>query len=423
MKLLWITNVLFPDICNALGRPAPAVGGWMYSSAKQLIEGCDIQLAVAAICPGSEYKVINVNNIRYYLLPLKTNPSKYEKKLEKYWREVEADFKPDVIHIHGTEFSHGLAYIKTFPENKVVVSIQGLVGVYSRYYYAGLSYSDILKNISFRDIVRNDNLFQQHASFRKQGYIERSYILSSRYVIGRTEWDRTHTQAINENIRYYFCNETLRPAFYEQKWKMDECVPHTIFCSQASYPIKGLHQLLKALPAIIRQFPDTMLYVAGRNITERKTWMQKIKTDGYAKYIRKLIRKLGIADHVVFLGMVDEHEMCKRYLQSNVFVCPSSIENSPNSLGEAQLLGIPCVASYVGGVPDMIDSGKDGILYRFEEIEMLARAVCSVFNDEQYALKLSQNAQLTAAKRHDPLTCRDRLFQIYNNIVSDVDDK
>lgn len=63
--------------------------------------------------------------------------------------------------------------------------------------------------------------------------------------------------------------------------------------------------------------------------------------------------------------------MKQEYLNANVFICPSSLENSPNSLGEAQILGTPCLASYVGGIPDMM-FGNEGYLYRFEEIEMLA---------------------------------------------------
>lgn len=70
--------------------------------------------------------------------------------------------------------------------------------------------------------------------------------------------------------------------------------------------------------------------------------------------------------------------MVKRYLLSNVFICPSTIENSPNSLCEAQLLGVPHIASYVGGTADLM-KGNEECLYRFEETEMLAEksAMCS----------------------------------------------
>ena len=67
--------------------------------------------------------------------------------------------------------------------------------------------------------------------------------------------------------------------------------------------------------------------------------------------IMSYMRIRELEDKVSFLGPLNAEQMKAEYLRSNVFLCPSSIENSPNSLGEAQMLGVPCVASYVGGIP------------------------------------------------------------------------
>jgi glycosyltransferase involved in cell wall biosynthesis len=112
--------------------------------------------------------------------------------------------------------------------------------------------------------------------------------------------------------------------------------------------------------------------------------------------------------------------MCKRYLASHVFVCPSSIENSPNSVGEAQLLGVPCVAAYVGGIPDMISDNETGLLYRFEEIEMLAMSVIKIFDDEILAQKLSKQSSLIANIRHDKIINSNNLYSIYKSICKNT---
>ena len=104
--------------------------------------------------------------------------------------------------------------------------------------------------------------------------------------------------------------------------------------------------------------------------------------------------------------------MKQEYLNFNVFVCPSSIENSPNSLGEAQILGTPCIASYVGGIPDVM-SGIEDNLYRFEEVEMLAEKVCRVFLDGEKQKDMSA----IAARRHDPLNNNQQLLSIYHKII------
>ena len=104
--------------------------------------------------------------------------------------------------------------------------------------------------------------------------------------------------------------------------------------------------------------------------------------------------------------------MKHEYLQSNLFICPSSIENSPNSLGEAQILGVPCLASYVGGVPDMMKGNEDN-LYRFEEVDMLAEKVCRVFGN-----KGVQNLMIDQAlERHDRLTNSVRQLEIYHKVA------
>ena len=238
--------------------------------------------------------------------------------------------------------------------------------------------------------------------------IELEYIRSVKHVIGRTSWDKAHVRAINPDANYYVCNETLRDEFYKHSWNYDSCEKHSIFSSQAGYPIKGLHQLLKAMPIILRKYPDTKLYVAGDNLTKRKWY----RISGYAAYIRLLIKKYRLDKAVIFTGILSEKEMCHRYLKSNVFVCPSAIENSPNSIGEAQLLGVPCVASYVGGVPDMMRGCEDN-MYRFEEVEMLADKIISIF-DNPSTISMGTHSALC---RHNPRENAERLLSIYQNII------
>ncbi len=417
MRILWITNMLFPDISKDLGFKNLIVGGgWMYSLAKLLLQDSTIELAVASIYQGKDLICKELNGITYFLLPLQNDKTIYSKNTEKYWLEIKESYNPDIIHIHGTEYAHGLAYIRACSNKNVVISIQGLLSVCVRYYYAGIAVNEILRNITFRDILRRDSIIQQRSKIRKRALLEYEYIKSVDHVIGRTRWDKTHTLAINPKVKYHFCNETLRDEFYHHKWKLDSCEKHSIFLSQAIYSIKGLHQVLKALPGVLNKFPDTKIYVAGSDFFSVHGFKEKMRQNGYAKYISNLINKLNISDNVVFTGPLCESEMCNRYLKSHVFVSPSSIENSSNSLGEAQLLGVPCVASFVGGVPDMIEHGNTGLLYRFEEIEMLAQAICDIFNDNNLAQSLSSNEQLIASERHSELENKKAMVDIYNNI-------
>lgn len=136
MKVLWITNIPLPPICNALGMPLPAVGGWMYSSLKRIVDcNTNNKFAVATVYSGKSLVYKRVDNVDWYLLPLDgSSPFKYNQKLESYFKQVHNQFEPDIIHIHGTEFPHSLAYIRACGNNGCIVSLQGILSAYARYY-------------------------------------------------------------------------------------------------------------------------------------------------------------------------------------------------------------------------------------------------------------------------------------------------
>ena len=111
------------------------------------------------------------------------------------------------------------------------------------------------------------------------------------------------------------------------------------------YPIKGLHFLLRAMKDILEEYPETKIYVAGNCITGDDGFKKKIKMASYGKYLRELIEQYHLEEHIEFLGNLNAEQMKQRYLNSNVFVSPSSMENSPNSVGEAMILGVPVISS------------------------------------------------------------------------------
>jgi len=417
MKVLWITNTIFPDPSKEMGVSVPVYGGWMYGLAKKIAVTPGIHLAVATIYEGKEIKYYNLNNITYYMLPSKSN-CYYQKKLEPYWSFVCNEFKPDVVHIHGTEYAHGLACMRACPSLGYVVSIQGLVGLCSRYYYAGISQWNILKKLTFRDVLRRDTIYHGKRGFEKRSINEINYIKGCHHIIGRTGWDRIHVETINPDVKYHHCNECLRDSFYESpKWDLDKTGRYSIFCSQAMYPIKGLHQVLYAVSLLMRKFPLIQLRVAGQDVTCYDSLSQKIRLSGYGKILRSIIKANKLEKVVTFIGPLKEEDIIQEYLKANVFICPSSIENSPNSVGEAQLLGVPTIGSFVGGIPDMIEHGETGLLYRFEEVEMLANRIEQIFSNETLARHLSLNGIKASEKRHDCLRNLNQTLSIYKEVI------
>lgn len=417
MRILWITNILFPEALEKLTGKGDlrSSGGWMLGSAKMLVCQKEIQLYVASVSPlVNKIEVLEGEKIIFYVLPYRKGNHNYNTKYETYWKHINEQVHPDVVHIHGTECSHGLAYINACGNERVVVSVQGLLSSIEPYYCAGLSWKEIYGNLTLHDIIKG-NIYKNQKVFHKGGMLEKETLRKVKHIIGRTSWDKAHVWAINPNANYYVGNETLRSEFYDGSvWNYDKCLPHSIFLSQGSSPLKGLHQVLKAMPLILKYYPNTTIRIAGTDITRNKGLWGLLHFTGYGKIIKRLLQKYDLTDKVIFLGPLNAKQMKEEYLRSNVFICPSSIENSPNSLGEAQILGVPCVASYAGGIPDFMRGFEDN-LYRFEEIDMLAEKVCTTFADSK-TNKYNSAIQI-ASERHNAQNNILQLIHIYKRIL------
>jgi glycosyltransferase involved in cell wall biosynthesis len=417
MNILWITNTIFPEPSEKLGLSKPVSGGWMYGLAKQLSKQNGTSMAVASTWQKNEYVELDIDATKYYVLP-NLDEYKYPQHLEAYWKKIIEQYQPDIIHIHGTEYQNALACMRANPTQNYIISVQGLVSVIAKYQYAGIPMMDIIRNITIRDVLRKDTIIQRKKYFEKCALFEREYFDRTKHVIGRTSFDYAHTRILNRNSKYHFCNETLRLGFYNaKKWDINAMAQHTIFLSQSERTFKGLHKLLEAANLLKQEFPNITIRIAGGNIITTKTFEDKLRLSGYGNYIKKLLSQYGLTNHVTFTGPLDEEGIISEYLNANVFVCPSSIENSPNSLAEAQILGVPTIASYVGGVADMIAHKHDGLIYRFEEVEMLAESIRELFVNKDLANTLSKNGIITAEKRHKASVNFERIIDIYNEIL------
>ena len=109
-KILWIVNTIFPYPAEKLGLKKTAFGGWLNSLSDTLRKSEDFKLAIATVYNGKDLKKMDDGQVIYYLLP-GAPALKYDKKLEKYWKDINEEFKPDLVHINGTEYAHGLAFI------------------------------------------------------------------------------------------------------------------------------------------------------------------------------------------------------------------------------------------------------------------------------------------------------------------------
>lgn len=428
MRVLWICNIMLPMVAKHLNKEGNVKEGWITGLAEQVLfygEDNGIELGICfpvekTLAGYRESIAVEIRGRKctiqaYGFYEDTTRPHRYDRKLESALAAVYADFNPDVVHCFGTEYPHTLAAVKVCPDrSKVLLGIQGICFEYAKVYLADLP-SSVCRRFLLRDLLKWDNILLQQRKFYKRGKMEKKALALASHVTGRTKWDKETVRSVNPDLQYHFMNETLRPTFYEGKWSHEKCEPHSIFLSQGDYPIKGLHYVLWALPELLKAYPDTHVYVAGQSIIRYKTLKEKIKISSYGKYLLNQIKKLGLEEKVTFLGRLNAEEMKRQYLSSNLFLCPSTAENSPNSLGEAMILGVPCVSAKVGGISSIF-SEKEGIFYECGNTQELVDAVRKMWGDERLMLECSKNARARALCNHDADTNYHTLLQIYDRI-------
>lgn len=417
MKVLWLCNVIIPQVSDKLGMESGSGGGWMNQLADLMDESEEIELGICAPYAGRK-KLTKVTwgmrSVFYGFNKDKWEPWIYDESIEKEFGEILLDFKPDIVHIFGTEYPHTLAMVRAFGNPEcTVIHIQGLVSVYY-YYYAYLPIF-VPYRCTFRDLLKRDNIAAQKRKFRQRGQFEIEALKNVGHVMGRTDWDRAYVMDINPNLEYHYVQEMMRTEFYSGRWDYQKCRKHSIFMSQGSYPIKGLHLMLEALRNIVKDYPDAVLYVAGSDIVDFSDWKKLLRRTYYQKYIASIIKKWDLSGHVVFTGVLDAARMKEMFLKCNVFVSASSQENSPNSIGEALLLGVPIVTSDAGGVNSLLSHGKEGYIYRVDDVVMLEYYVKKVFESDSECM--SECAYERARKQYDRQEIEQGLTKTYYSIM------
>lgn len=421
MKILWMCSVPMPEAAEIMGLRDGVTVSWIVGLSNQLKEKVDLNIAFLSK-EVHEVQEKAGENITYYAIPQKSkNFTKYDIASEEYYKDVILSCQPDLIQVWGTESIYALTITNVCKSlgllDRLIIAIQGLSSIIARHYYADLPFS-LIHKYSIRDLYRRDSIFDQKRKYANRGKYEQQTLMLAKNVIGRTTWDYACTNAINPQIKYFACNEILRNSFYTNQWSYDGCEKYSIFVSQAGYPVKGFHYLLQALPEIVKRFPEVQVYVSGSGY-QKDTWKNNLKLTAYQLYIMKMMKKNNLQDRIHFVGVLNEQEMVERFMKSHVFVSLSTIENESNSLSEAKILGVPVIASYVGGVVDRINHGEDGFLYQHNATYMLSFFIMKLFQDKELCVNMSEHARRNALQVNDKNENVKQLMNIYHTLYDD----
>lgn len=422
MKILWLNFGLLPEACATMGYVPDARCGWV-SSLLDALQSAD---------QGNEYCVLSldyrpcdvqIGRIRYISMAVNRIQFTYRRipeAIQAKIAEVIREFQPDVIHIHGTEYFFGCMDESVYGGVPVVVSLQGILSGCARQMNGGLHPDEVRwTNFGLRGILKGQTIFGEQRTWLKDRAEQESRVIKQRRnFIGRTEWDESWVRYYNPSARYFHVDEALRPEFFSEPHKYQKR-PHSIFCAgAASCPLKGAHWLIRAVSALKSAYPDVQLRIAAADyLRSDRSLSVRLKDPPYWAYLRRLIRDLSLRDNVVILPSLSAAEMRDELERAELFVLPSMCENSPNSLGEAMLVGTPSIATFVGGVPSILKDGVEGKLVPPGDPAALAGAIRRWFMHPEEAEACVEPARQTALKRHDAKRNAKATLAVYKELV------
>jgi glycosyltransferase involved in cell wall biosynthesis len=394
---------------------------WIDSLLDELVKHQSISIAVALPVKNKIFQKGRKGNILIYGLPdpgeknifkkafLRLIHSTEDRKINSYISNVISDFEPDIIQIFGSENPFGL--IVTQQNRNVIIHIQGYLMVWQTKWFTGISKLQQFRYASIKDLLLMRGSYNDYFTFRKRAKREAIILSNCKYFMGRTTFDKRIASLISPNSKYFHCEEFIRKDFFEKRWDfpLNNEVTCVSILKATSY--KGIDLIVEVL-LILKKYSTLPFKFIICGVSENEE---------IVKIIKKKYKKEFNLINIKFLGKLSAEDLVIQLCNSNFYIHPSYIENSPNSVCEAMLLGMPVISTNVGGINSLINDKTDGLLVQEGEPYSMAASIVELINDYEFAKLLGKNARERAFNRHNPDMIVHQLIDSYKTMSQDND--
>jgi glycosyltransferase involved in cell wall biosynthesis len=410
MRVLWFTNtsVDYDETSSEYNG-----GGWMSALKNEVMKTTDIELAISFYGKQSDGK-IKRNTVTYYPISFSRDivskmrrffsQSEQENDHIAEFKKIISDFKPDIIHIFGTEKPFGLVAKVTYVPT--IIHLQGLINPYLNALLPP-SYSklDFFLSKGFKPyyIIKN---VRAYLAWEKSAIREQKIFSECKYFLGRTHWDKKVSKILSPRSKYFYCSEILRPQFNCNGESHSRNQPKSItIISTISDPLYKGGDLILKTANILKNYLNIDFQWLVYGVDNLKFASSKTSINPSAVSVTPM-------------GIACAKTLKNSLLNATVYLHPSYIDNSPNSICEAQSLGIPVVANNVGGVSSLVTHNKTGFLTPANDPYMSAYFIKKISLNSELWGKLSKEAKSVCLERHNPSNVVDDLMFAYKEILN-----
>ncbi|MBK8505597.1 MAG: glycosyltransferase family 4 protein [Saprospiraceae bacterium] len=417
MKILWFTTS--PSLSRGRLDGEFNVGtSWIEAMEELINQQEDIELAIAFTWRTNTIDsfTIDESRTRYFAMPRRPQ-NKWINLARQFLCLPEPEsavddcltvvqqFKPDIVHFFGTETLFPLVIPKL--DMPHIIWFQGNLTVYQKKWHAGISVWQSFRTEKIKDVLLGRTDLHFYLLYNKFVARETRIFNQAKNFIGRTAWDRRLVSTMAPNAQYFHCDEIMRPIFYRHVWKPNPIQDKYILVSTFRDNLyKGLETAMQAFKILT-------------DLTDRPIEWRIIGVPEHSHY-EKVCRKvsgLGSTPDFKIMGLKSASEIINIFSDATLFVHPSHIDNSPNSVCEAMLYGIPVVATNVGGIPSIVKDNTEGLLVQNGDEYALAGAILQMLKNPNVAMEMAVKARKRAMLRNDGETIIADLRKIYQQLI------
>ena len=241
-----------------------------------------------------------------------------------------------------------------------------------------------------------DVFYNRECNSKEQEKIRNTFAMADRVIVLSAEW-KNFFETICEKKKIYILHNAVVIPEYEKKSLNN----HNILFLGRLGERKGIYDLLEAMPEVIKKISDVHLYYGG---------------DGEIEKTQEYIEKLKIKNNCTYLGWIDGNEKNKMLKKCSVFVLPSYHEGMPMAILEAMSYGAIVVSTYTGGIPQVIEDGKNGYLFNAGDINGLQECLFEALENNKKS-EISLCSYQTVEENFNVEKNVDILCEWYKEIV------
>ena len=248
MRVLWITNIPIAEHRTILGFPLSQSGGWIEAAYQSIKDQDDLMLGLATTYSGDTILEGADGHNHFYVLPCfgdRTKNISDSQKNQDYWMKVIEEFRPDIIQLWGTEFSHGLCALKVAKDIPSVVYIQGVMKELYHHFFDGMTESERLSSTTLRSLIKREDYWSSRKKYEIRAQIERSIIEYSKNIIVENDWCASQYRSIVPGCNVFKSMLPVNNVFKLFQWTPKAMKPHTIFTTAGTNTIKGHHRVYR----------------------------------------------------------------------------------------------------------------------------------------------------------------------------------